>query len=233
VEVRLAADLGVGAEDAAVALHRVRDRAALGDRERDGLLEGDVLAGAGGGDRHGGVPVIGRRDHDRVDVGPGQHVTEILIHRAAPVGAAWSGVRVGGLDPLPGLLGAPAVHVAHRHHLHLGRSEEHGEVGVGHLPAGADERDVDAVARGHGPAGADRQDERSERGRSSQPAEKTAAAQGAVAGAAEGAAVGHLSGSDSAHGWKVGGSSVGTDGSIILMEHVHAGYVWQRVHLES
>ena len=71
-EARVGAHFGVGTEDAAVVFHRVRDGAALGEAEGDRFFEGDVLAGAGGGDRHDGMPMVWRGDHHCVDVRPGE-----------------------------------------------------------------------------------------------------------------------------------------------------------------
>ena len=75
--VDLALQLAVDGAAAAVEAHahdllrrllRVHHRAALGDRGGERLLAVDVLAGLDRVDRHDRVPVVGRRDVDRVDV---------------------------------------------------------------------------------------------------------------------------------------------------------------------
>ena len=48
--------------------HRGDQRRAFFDRVRDGLLAVDVFAGAHTGDGDGHVPVVGRGDHDGVDI---------------------------------------------------------------------------------------------------------------------------------------------------------------------
>jgi len=81
------AELAVHAEHALVLCDGVDEQASLVDVARDGFLERHVLARAQCQQRHRHVPVIGRADHHRVDVGAGEHVTEVAIRGAARVRA--------------------------------------------------------------------------------------------------------------------------------------------------
>lgn len=69
---------GVGGSD---------DAPALGDSRRERLLEHDVPARAGGGDRHLGVQLVRQGDDDRVDPGIGQQVAIVTVALAAELGA--------------------------------------------------------------------------------------------------------------------------------------------------
>ena len=68
LEVRARALLGAHLHDAIVAAGGVDHQPAVADVVRDRLLDVDVLAGVAGVDAHDRVPVLGRGDHDRVDV---------------------------------------------------------------------------------------------------------------------------------------------------------------------
>ena len=62
----------IGAKDAIVPPDRIAEDAAFGDAQRQRFFTADVFAGSGRGGRHGYMPVVGRGDHDRIDVRPVQ-----------------------------------------------------------------------------------------------------------------------------------------------------------------
>ena len=73
-EARLAigAFVAAGLEDHAAAADGIDDPAAFVDGQGQRFFAVDILARAGGGDGHDGVPVVGDGDDDGVDVGPGE-----------------------------------------------------------------------------------------------------------------------------------------------------------------
>ena len=92
--------LGAGLHDLLRRLDHLDHLRALGNRVRDRLLDVDVLSGRHGVERHGLVPVIGRADHDGVDLA--------IVEDAAVV------CDLGGSGPgdLGGLEHARLIHVA-------------------------------------------------------------------------------------------------------------------------
>ena len=72
-------------DDPVVLPRRVDHRPALDDRHRQRLLDVHVLARPAGGDHLDGVPVVGRRDHDGVDVLAIEHRAEVLDARDVPL----------------------------------------------------------------------------------------------------------------------------------------------------
>src|ERR1035438_10381511 len=76
-----AALLRAGLQHDAVPAHGIDHVPALLDRERQGLLGIDVLAGLRGGDVDKRVPVVGGRVDDGVDVRPLEHPSEIRVLR--------------------------------------------------------------------------------------------------------------------------------------------------------
>ena len=108
---------------------------AFRDGVRDRLLDVDVLAGGHGVERDGLVPVIGRADHDGVD----------LRDRPGSGGSRWSSPRPSAGD-LGGLQQARLVDVADGDDLVAGQPLQ-----AGHQPAGAaaraDDADADPVVR--------------------------------------------------------------------------------------
>ena len=149
--------LAAALEDALVLLDRVAHGPALGDGQRQRLLAIDVLAGLRRQDDGHGVPVVRRADQDGVDVLAIEQFAEIDEGVAALVLAR---LLVGGvmlLDETPGrftagdgaipVAGAFAVDVADGHDLHAVIAEEAAHV-VEALIAGADDAEIDALARG-------------------------------------------------------------------------------------
>jgi len=116
-----------------------------------------VFACPRGRDAHGHMPVVGTRDHHRIDVISRQKVPEIAIGGAACIRLAGS-LCVVGLDP--GLLGldTPGVHITNRHDLGMGRIQKLRHVDVVALAACADDAYGNPVARGFGPKHARRCD---------------------------------------------------------------------------
>ena len=70
--------VATGLQYAAVLLDRVGDRAPLGDGVRERLLTVDVLASVRSSYRRQGVPVVRRRDADRVDILDREKLAEVL-----------------------------------------------------------------------------------------------------------------------------------------------------------
>ncbi len=79
--VRSAALLRPHLDDAIVLARDVHHHAALADRQRQGLLDVDVLARLAGHHRRQRVPVVRRADDDRVDVGSVEHAAEVPGHQ--------------------------------------------------------------------------------------------------------------------------------------------------------
>ena len=126
----VAAEAGADLEGAAGLLDRALQELALVDRERQRLFAVDVLARPARGGGHGGVPVVGRADHDHVDVAAVQQLAIVLVQGGL------------GAEVLDGLLADLAVHVADGHHVAEGR----GVVGDhGPLVAHPDGPDAEAV----------------------------------------------------------------------------------------
>ena len=82
-------------------------------------------------------------NHHGIDVRARQQFAVIIDSGAAAVCAAGAGGGVVFVRLLNSLVAADAVHVADRHELSVGASQQHMEMAVPHDPA-ADEADVDA-----------------------------------------------------------------------------------------
>ena len=152
-------ELAVDPEDALPLRHDFDEAAAFADVSRDRLLQRDVLAGVQGRERHRHVPMVGRRDHHRVDVAPRQQLAEVAVGLTAAVAAHTALLRVGAFDQRPGLIDAPAVDVAHGHDLHARHRHEFRQVEGLRLSACADEAERDAIARSLCPEETRRQDQ--------------------------------------------------------------------------
>ena len=137
-EVRQAAPLRAGLEHAAGAAERLRQREALGNVLGAGLLAIDVLAGLGGQDRGGGVPVRAGGDEDRVNVAAGQQFAQIAIHRAILVAVFVIRLLLDGFAPR-------GLDVADGDELHV-RFLEEATQHVGAAAADADAAQHDAFA---------------------------------------------------------------------------------------
>ena len=124
--------LAAAGDDAAIAAGRGDHQRAFPQRERLRLLQIDVLPSAAGGDRHDGVPVVGRGDVDGVDIIAGEQFAEIDICCAVAVG-------ILAVDPLLAFIPPLFSHVADGDILHVGAAEE------GVLVAGAHVADADAT----------------------------------------------------------------------------------------
>ena len=92
-------------EDAARALHRLADLLGLPPVERHRLLAVDVLARLEGGHADLRVPMVGRGDQHRIDLGPRQDILVVVIH--------------GGLGDRRSTLFAGLVDIADPDDLHL------------------------------------------------------------------------------------------------------------------
>ena len=129
-----AALLGAGLHDLLRRFDRLHHLGAFGDRVRDGLLDVDVLAGGDRVERDRLVPVIGRADHDRVDLA--------VVQDAAIVGD----LQRGGAGDLGGLEQARLVDVADGHHLVAGQLLQMRHQAA-RSAAGADDADADPIVR--------------------------------------------------------------------------------------
>ncbi len=104
-------------------------RAALDDRHRQRLLDVDVLAGPAGGDHLDGVPVVGRRDHDGVDVLAIEHRAEVLDPRDLALDRRHLGDPLAqpgepGIDPVIGPVQVGLIDVAQGDDLGVGMRQE-------------------------------------------------------------------------------------------------------------
>ena len=111
-EVRQVPPLRARLEHAAGAAERLRQRQALGDVLRAGLLAIHVLAGLGRQDRGRGVPVRPGGDQHRVDIAAGQQFAQVAIGRAVLV-------AVLGVGHFLDRLAARGLDVANRDKLHV------------------------------------------------------------------------------------------------------------------
>jgi hypothetical protein len=118
----------------------------LVDIIRERLFAVDIFARAHGGDGDVGVPVVGSGDDDEVDILTGEDLAEIVIRRAAFVGAA--GFRsVGIFDALLGGLASGGIDIAHGEDLDAVAAEAVAQMQL-HLLTHADAADGEALARG-------------------------------------------------------------------------------------
>ena len=98
------------------------------------------------------MPVIGRANHQCVNIGIGDHIAEVGLGAASVVGGNIVAIGIERVYNALGLAHPPAIHVADGNHLHAGNSHHLGQVGAEGLAACADKADVDAIA---GRAGAE------------------------------------------------------------------------------
>ncbi len=137
-ELATGALLGACLEDPAIAFYFVHEGPAFGNCQSQRLFAVDILAGTNCGDGRRDMPVIGRRDRDRVDIISGQHLAEIVIAR----------LRVEPY-PIAGTFSVGCVDITYSHHLAAGLRMESPHIAAA-LTSGADAADRDAVARGIG-----------------------------------------------------------------------------------
>ena len=116
-ELRVAPLLRAGLEDPLVLEGGVADGDALGDGPPQRLLAVQVLAGREGPRGDDPVPVVGRADHQRVDVVAVDQLEEVVVGLAARVRAAVRLVGVELVDPPLPCLEAGLTAVAHGHDL--------------------------------------------------------------------------------------------------------------------
>jgi len=134
-----------GLEDAIVTPHGVDHSPGLFDRLRQGFLAVDILARLGGLDDRNRVPVVGGRNHDGVDIVPGDHLAEVAVGIATLVrAAALAGVII--FDDLLAASQLELVDIAGCDDVRAGRVEE-GLHQVLALLAGADETQGDSFTR--------------------------------------------------------------------------------------
>ncbi len=140
LEVRHAAALGAGLEDAAEMAHRVGQVLAIGDGQPAGFLAVHILARLGREHRGRRVPAVAGGDQDGVDIGPGQQLAEIAIENAIVV-------LVVAVDQLLSRLAAAGLNVGDGHNLHVALGEHALEV-ISASGADADHPQRDPLARG-------------------------------------------------------------------------------------
>jgi hypothetical protein len=140
-EVGQAAALGACLEDAAGAAEGVAQGQALHDVLGAGLFAVDILAGAGGGARGGGVPVGAGGDEHGVDVVPRQQLVHVAVGGAV-------GIVVLVVHHLPGAIQVVGADVADGDELDVGLGQEAGQV-VAAAVADADAAEHDPLAGGN------------------------------------------------------------------------------------
>ena len=101
--------------------HGLDHRDALAQGVREGFFAEDVLASFGGGDGRDGVPVVGGRDADGVDVLACDQLAEVLVGLAVLV-------AVAGVDLLEGVLQVLVIDIANGHHAAVVLTQEAVEV---------------------------------------------------------------------------------------------------------
>src|SRR5262249_36468943 len=97
-DVRSAAALRPGLDDALVLARRLDHAPALDDVVRDRLLDVDVLAGLAGPDRRQRVPVVRRRDDERVNVLLFEDLADVLLGLRRPLLLVLDDLDGGGQD---------------------------------------------------------------------------------------------------------------------------------------
>ncbi len=147
-EVALGPPLRAMLEHAAVAGHGVADGPPLGDGEGERLLAEHVLARLCRRDADHRVPVVGGADRDRINVVAVEEFAEVVVGRAALVGALCHQVRVVAFGGRAGGVAARLLRVAHGHHLARVQKRLHVARPASPDP---DAADVDAVAGGRAP----------------------------------------------------------------------------------
>src|SRR5262245_5321684 len=152
-----AALLAAGLENDLRFLDLVHNDAALGDIVRQRLFAVNVLAGAGSVDARDGVPVIGRCDHDGINVLAGQQVAEVIVSLAALVRALAFLSRVAILHVLSGALPPLRDYIADGEHLHVAPAQKPTQMAAAHNP-NADEAKRDAFVGFVGAGGTTGQD---------------------------------------------------------------------------
>ena len=93
-EVRKGTLPGAGLPDEIVLLDGADDSLLLGDGVREGLLAPDVFLLRCGLNRDDGVPVVGNRNHHRIDIGTRQKLAKIVVRRAVLIAV----VAVDGIE---------------------------------------------------------------------------------------------------------------------------------------
>jgi hypothetical protein len=117
------------------------------NREGNGLLAVDVLAGPCGHRRDDRMPSVSRGDQDGIDIRTRQDLAEVLRGCYALVVSTLHLGRVCGFDRVPCVIQAPLVNVAHGDQLKVRVAEHPSHVPVTH-DADADGSDVDSIAGG-------------------------------------------------------------------------------------
>ncbi len=135
--------LGADGHDLVVLAGRGDHRLALGHIVPDRLFHVDVLAGHHRLDRRQGVPVVGSRNNDRVDI--------LAIEHGTVVACGIGRVSFCFLDPFRGLAGVPIIDVGNRDELHIGLRKERVEE-LSSPTACADDTQPDLSIRGSRPA---------------------------------------------------------------------------------
>ncbi len=127
-------------------LHFVRHAPPLGDGERGGLLEIDMLARLHRMDGERRVLVVGRGDQHRVDVLRGQQLAIIGMAARARIGFAGTG-GIAIVDQLHAGAEPPGVDIAHRDDLRVSMLVDLLHVVDAADPADADRADGHSVRR--------------------------------------------------------------------------------------
>lgn len=132
--------LGAELEDALVLTDGSAEELVFGDSQAHGFFQVDVLAGAGGGDRHRDVPMVRGGDEHGVDVGSFEDLAEVVAGGAG-------GVAVMAMDAVTGLVSVAEEDIADGGDAGLGDGEDtaHDALALG---ADADGGDLDAGVGG-------------------------------------------------------------------------------------
>ena len=139
---------GAGLEHDVVLAHRLHHGLRFVNRLAKRFFAVDVFLRVGGCNRNKRVPMVGRRDDDRIDVFASDQFAEIVISGAPFVRAVGRFGCVVILDHLLRVLAACGVHVAHGEHLGLGVGQKAAEQ-TAVLSSHANETKRDAVVGFH------------------------------------------------------------------------------------
>jgi hypothetical protein len=104
--------LGAGLEHPPISADRLDHLASFPDGYRNGFFAVDVFAGLCRVDRLQRVPVVGRGDHDGVDVGSKEQLAVIVVRCAAFVRAAGAPLGIAFFHAALGVLSPQAIDIA-------------------------------------------------------------------------------------------------------------------------
>ncbi len=112
--------LTIHAKDTSILLHRFDDPLPFGNRAGNRLLQCHVFTGVSCFDCHGRMPMVGRGDHDRVDVLSRQQVAIIAAHHTTLILPGCFTIGVSFFNQLFCMIQSPGIDVTQGNDLSVG-----------------------------------------------------------------------------------------------------------------